>query len=116
MYINFEDVDGELRPVDERPNHEPLKQIGYAWEISGKLMKMVEKLRQDDIANLTYPYEELDDGAVGVIENQDITTYSTQVLIVLKKSVKYTVTLTVKGDDSEGCIITAQKQEKITFP
>lgn len=113
LYINFEDVNGEIRPTDERPEHHSMGNESYAWKIGNRYMKTIEKLRKDDTADLIYPYDEFGEGSVGVIGNQDTVIYSTQVLVKLEKSVEYTVTIIVKGDDSDGCTVTAKKQEKI---
>lgn len=112
LYVNYEEINGEITNVT--PRQEPMKDIGYAWEVNNKIANKLEKLRQNDEAKAIFPHQEFG-GGVGVLDSEDTITYSSEVLILLQKSTNYKIIVEVKGEDSEGCTVAREIIKKITL-
>jgi hypothetical protein len=112
LFMNYEEENGEMRKVEVKSV--PMQQLNYAWDINNSISTALDKLLQDDVVRLIYPHQESYVG-LGAFGSHNTTTYSNEYLLNLKKSKKYAITITVKGEDSDGCTAMGKKRKTFVF-
>jgi hypothetical protein len=111
LNVSHEEKDGNKKV---ETSEQAMRNIDYAWIVNGETINKVEKLRQNDVVEVILPHEETG-GGIAVIGGRSSYSFDSEVLIRLQKSTQYTITVAIKGEDSDGCTIAKERIEKITL-